>query len=220
MKILISILILYYSLPLYSETIKDKISFKTADNWNLLYENIEDSTFSAGYEIPVGSRESFNKANVLFRACYVPDKVEASHIDVFSFANTVEARLLLSEIDDKNWKTSLLVKNDYGEQVIFLHRVGVIDNIAFEFIYMFTNSISQTENKNNLKVLTFKSYQEDKSNKMGVVCCKEDILPYIDLFKSICKEMKINNIGGSSKIIEFTNIEKDMRFFRDDTPIK
>ena len=211
-KVLIKMKIIYFLvITIFSfistskaETIRDKVSFTIFENWKLLDENISDSSMFLGYEIQnhLLSKTTI-KTNAIFRANYVPKEITAIDIDVPSISNNLGATFLMSAMDGDNWKTSIMIGRENGEQMIFLHRVGVFEGIAFEFLFMFPHISKETNQKNKLKLLSLNEKRVIGERMTGIVCMEDNVKDFVTMFNEVSKGMKIKNYGHYTEGIIF-----------------
>jgi hypothetical protein len=187
-----------------AETIKEKISFKIFDNWKLLKEKKSDSSIFLGYEIQNNDlSKTLGKTNAIFRANYIPKEITAIDIDVPQISNNLGATFLLSAMDGNNWKTSIMVGSEKDVQMIFLHRVGVFDGIAFEFLFMFPHISKETNQQIKSKLLSLNEKHIIGEKMTGIVCSEDDVNAFVTMFNDVSKSMKIKNHGHYTEGVLF-----------------
>ncbi len=196
----------------------DRIKFIVPPEWESLNQKNSDSSFLTLYHINtenINSNSHFS--NAIIRCSSVDSSTNINSSDDIVVQHSGGAQYILSAQDGESWKTYLLLSNDKGEQYILLYRIGIYNNICFEFMMAFPNKREKLEETENHKILTLESQYVVDKEMSGIYCNEEYVKKYSDMFNFVCNSMEIDGHKLFQAKVLLLDTPNDAKFFRDKT---
>ena len=216
MKIIL--LILFCTVTVFASSPIERVKFSVPPKWALLDKRDSDTLSVRLYFIKA---DTINRkalyANALFQCYQVPDTVDLRYADDIVAHHTPGGRYILSAIDTPAWKTYLFLANQDSEQYITLYRIGIYQQICFEFMMAFPNKRATQGTDTAMKVLVLNPDHVVDENMSGIYCGFDHVKPFVDEFNSVCTSMEIDNQSSFQANAKLIDPPPDSKIFHDKT---